>query len=263
MKTRYYLPFPYATVQKNYNTSMFFLKKLKQKPKFKQKNRVFSLELGRSLSKRVLWQTALSAGVESFHKKENLTQNSLSFSWKSFRVAFFAKIALLKNASVVPGAIWPTKSKKMLLVKMKAFKAFSFLFGKEKASFGVKNLQKIFANSFSMPTRSFLWNIAGGFDSLKAPLFYKSAFSPTLGNSFQRLNSRQVRYNGFVKNKTLSFAYPGDFAKAFFPNTFFANNFSFGKITTFISIYNLKPFLWLISFYQPFFSVPKQKKSYK
>lgn len=260
-------PVPYGTVLKHYNTTWNFLNKLslKQKVKFKQKNRLFSLELGRSLPKRVIWQVALAKDANLLFSKSQLNGagelTTPSYSWSVFRSALFGKMWLLNNASAVPGIVWPTKSKKLLLAKMKAFKALSLSAGKLKTSFLIKNLQKVYADSFLNKTESTLWKMASSLDSLKNTFYYKAGLFPTIPTAYQKVRSGNVLLNGFSHKKNHSFAYPGDFNTMKETNRFFADLFSVGKTHLSTSLYAIKPFLWLSSFYKPISHSPKNKKS--
>lgn len=234
---------PYGTVLKNANSPMRLLKKLsyKQKKKYKQMNRLFSLELGRALPKRVIWQISTPFAQNS----EMLGKIQKTNSWSMFRSAFFGKMWLLNNASAVPGVVWPTKSKKFLVAKMKAFKAFSLSTGGLNQKFLVKNLQKAYAQSFHSSNQSFLWKMASSFDSLQSSFFLKTGFFGTFTATGDALRFKKILFNGSIHLKEKSFMYPGDLS--FFPekSNFFAQAFSQGPLSSKKPIYATKPFLWL------------------
>lgn len=262
---RKFTPFPYGVINKHSHTSWRFLNKFtpNQKSKFKQKNRLFSLELGRSLPKRVIWQTALAknanlGNIINNHNKPITLKLNPNYSWRVFTSAFFGKIWLLNNPSAVPGIAWPTKSKKILLAKIKAFKALSLSAGKLKTAFIIKNLQKFYKNSFSVQSISTLWHMAGSFDCLKNTFFYKLGFFASVQSAFHKTRSNTVLFNGFSNNQSLNFVYPGDFV-TITEKSIFTELFSFGKKTNYSSIYTVKPFLWLSTFYKPMSKYNKQK----
>lgn len=253
-KLQKYTPFPYGTSLKYFNSPLHFLLKLspKQKMKFKQKNKLFSLELGKSLHKRLLWQSS---------QKVNTGFSCLGTSWSVFTAAFFGKMWLLNNAAVVPGVVWPSKSKKIMLAKMKAFKALRLNFGNLKSSFLTKNLQKLYSTSFASQTAHSLWHMAGGLEFLKYNLFYKTGFYPSVSVSIQKNLSGEIKHNGLISGKAKSFFYPGDFNEMKTSFSFLQTLFSFGKKQSYSSMYANKPFLWLNSFYT--FSLLNQSQKNK
>lgn len=283
--------FPYGTPQKR----KFFqpwnplvklskdLKKLTQK-----KARFFSLELGRSLPKRILWQVALPSF--SIEKKAGSSLVYLPSSWTLFRSLFFGRMWMLNNPSLVPGVTWPVKSKKFLLAKMRAFQTLSHLIGKGKKSFFLKNFMKLW--NLSSPTLPFLWSFARSLDSLKSSVCVQSGMFSNLPESFQQLASLKVQLNGWTLHKSQRFQYVADFwtkhplefilkwkaspilevpfHKSFFgklfisgpsfahekkntlvPNLNKKDSFSREKEkTSYLSMYSVKPFIWLASFYK-------------
>lgn len=284
-----YKLFPYATTVKKPTQQWNHLLKLSAQKKrfFKNKTRFFSMEFGRSLPKRLFWQIAqtpfdeknLGLGtVNSFQTKSSFPQffthprfagfEKFQHNWTIFRSLFFGKMWMLNNPSLVPGVVWPVKSKKILVAKMRAFKALCHLTGKGNLSFILRNTQKLWASTNN--TKPSLWCVASGLDSLKANSLMKTGFVPTFQTGFHWISYGKVSMNGFVDKKGLSFYYPGDFIQIS-KKTVFSSLFNSGprfqslaiskKNTN--SIYTAKTFLWLSSFFKsrkfPFLAQKKLK----
>lgn len=258
--TRKLTGLPYGTILKYPKSPMRLLLKLsaKQKNTYKQKNRIFSLELGRSLPKRVVWQLSVP-----FFKNHTVLEKILkSCSWSIFRSAFFGKMWLLNNASVVPGIVWPTKSQKSFIAKMKAMKALRLSLGYLKTGKFIKHLQKIYSHSFSKPWNSSLWDMASSLESLKGSFFVKHGFFQTPATVKNMLRSNHNSSPGFPIGNSKMFVYPGDFNTFPEKSEFFAQTFSMGPLMQNNSVCANPPFLWLSnSFYNPQRVFPKKKLS--
>lgn len=251
---------PYGTVLKYPKSPMRLLLKLsaKQKNIYKQKNRIFSLELGRSLPKRVVWQVSVP-----FFKNHTVLQKTVkSCSWSVFRSAFFGKMWLLNNASVVPGIVWPTKSQKSLIAKMKAMKALRLSIGSLKTGKFIKHLQKVYSHSFSKARNSSFWDMASSLECLKGSFFVKHGFFQTSACVKNMLRYNQKTSPGFPIGNSNTFVYPGDFNTFPEKSDFFAQTFSTGPLMQKNSVCANQPFLWLSnSFYNPYGALPKKKLS--
>lgn len=298
--------FPLATTQKKpTNQPWNYLPKKNSKKLFKQKSRFFSMEFGRSFSKRILWQIAVS---HSFINNPNalsttkiqqktwktIFPGNLDYSqaqisktllldkkfgpyqqsWKAFRTILFGKMWMLYDPSLVPGIAWPVKQKKILLAKMRAFKALSMLVGKPPLKYLTQNLQK--CSQISGQTTPILWSITGGLDCFKANVLVKSNFMGTFQAGNHSMSNNNFSVNGISQQKSLGFNYAGDIISYNSthlsekslqnPRYFFGNIFKYGpmKKTSKTTAANaLKPFIWLSSFYNTgqvidFFGQPKQ-----
>lgn len=289
--------FPFATSQKKAVYQQWnIMPKPKVKKVYKYKSRFFSMEFGRSFSKRILWQIAVSKPSfniqDSFYYTTNtkigdtvstknnmemksfLGQKTISLdkkiqpyqqSWKAFRTVLFGKMWMLYDPSLVPGITWPVKHKKILLTKMRAYKALSQLVGKPQKKYLTTQLQK-FA-SISNQTTPILWSIAGGLESQKTSVLVKSNFVCTLPAASHSITKGDFNLNGQTLQKSLGFSYAGDilFSNIMAENpsvnnagnqetfsSFFSKVFSYGplKSTSFPIPKNIiRPFLWLSSFY--------------
>lgn len=317
---RKYKIFPYAAVQKKGNIQWNPLAKLSYNRKrfFKNKSRFFSMEYGRSLSKRILWQIAVpepnpflqqnfifneepcvpctqdakqkkmkrtqkkvhtkeynlkfqsifpkKKGFQAYPQKTKLISvyyrntvlpnHPFSQTWVTFRSIFFGKMWVLNNPSLVPGVVRPVKSKKILLAKLRAFKGLTHLVGNSNQKVLVKFLNKLW--NLSPKTATSLWSIASGLESLKTAVLIKSGFLLTIPAVFDNLSRGAIFINGEgplgSSQKSLSFSYPGDILKM---NNKLEKLFIYGPTTkkteteknVIYSIYLIKPFLWLSSFY--------------
>jgi hypothetical protein len=308
---RKYKAFPYAVVQKKGNQQWNPLTKLSYNRKrfFKNKSRFFSMEYGRSLSKRILWQIAVpqpnsflqknfrfyedaklnkikkmqkkvhtkeynlklqssfpkKKGFETYPQKTKILRSvfytnrvlhPFSQTWVTFRSIFFGKMWVLNNPSLVPGVVRPVKSKKMLLAKLRAFKGLTRLVGNSNKKVLVKFLNKLW--NLSPKTTPSLWSVASGLESLKTAVLIKSGFLFTIPAAFDNLSRGAIFVNGEgpleSSKKSLSLSYPGDVFKM---NNKLEKLFIYGPTTkkteteknVMNSIYLVKPFLWLFSFY--------------
>lgn len=276
--------FPYAVVRKKATQQWDYLRKLSNKEKrlYKNKSRFYSLEYGRSLSKRVLWQIAAlkpfsgigeknlfsenpkkqtffqktsrlktPAAATSEKKPVFLNQSSLSKPWPVFRSILFGKMWMLYNPALVPGVVWPTKNKKSRVAKIRAFKTVEHLVGKSNVNFLTQNLQKLWNLSSTTPS---LWSLASGLGSLKTHLLLKSGFACTIPGAFSLISGGKLLLNGSPEKKGLGFYYPGDFISIKNSHSLTLGNiFSYGtKKTRFslTSVNSVLPFIWLSSFYK-------------
>lgn len=282
-----YKLFPYATTMKKPTQQWNHLLKLSPQKKrlFKSKTRFFSMEFGRSLSKRIFWQIAQSRFNENNPLLPNVSQTTqtkpnaktlsqvsfftkFSHNWTVFRSLFFGKMWMLNNPALVPGVVWPVKSKKILVAKMRAFKALSHLTGKGNLSFVVNNAQKLWTSNSN--TKPSLWFLASSLDSLKANYLMKSGFVPTLQTGHHWISYGNVLYNGFLDKKSMRFYYPGDFiqvTKESSLNTLFNSGPRFQSLSTSkkngSSIYTKNAFLWVSPFFKAknaSFIIPKKTK---
>ncbi len=286
-----YKLFPYATTIKKPTQQWNHLLKLSPQKKrlFKNKTRLFSMEFGRSLSKRIFWQIAQTGFKENnnfltnflFLQKQNneytkptlpgLTELAkFSQNWTIFRSLFFGKMWMLNNPSLVPGVVWPVKSKKILIAKMRAFKTLCHLTGKGNLSFVVRNAQKLWTSANN--TKPSLWFLASSMDSLKANYLMKSGFVPTIQTGHHWISYGNVLLNGFVHKKSMSFYYPGDFIQVTKGNIFSTlfnsgpryQSLSISKKNT-NSIYSTKTFIWVSPFFKnkksSFLTTQKPKKT--
>lgn len=270
-----YKLFPYATTMKKPTQQWNHLLKLSPQKKrlFKNKTRFFSMEFGRSLSKRIFWQIAQTGFKENnnflanflFSKKHNSNTNptlpgftelaKFNQNWTVFRSLFFGKMWMLNNPSLVPGVVWPVKSKKILIAKMRAFKTLCHLTGKGNLSFVVRNAQKLWTSTNN--TKPSLWFLASSMDSLKANYLMKSGFVPTIQTGHHWISYGNVLLNGFVHKKNRSFYYPGDFiqvAKGNIFSTLFNTGPRFQSLSiskkNINSIYTAKAFFWVSPFFK-------------
>lgn len=243
---RKFKAFPYAVVQKQALQQWNPLMKLSSERKrfYKKKSLFFSIEYGRSLNKRILWQVATPAFINSpFVPAQNVAKDlkiqgrrflnlkgiqankpnhvykmkslkpssSFQYSWSLFRSLFFGKIWILNNPSLVPGVLWLTKSKKAQVAKMRAFAAVSDFVGKVNRRTLLQKMHKLWVGPLCFQTKPRIWSLVSGFDSLKSTVLLKSGFVPTtlIGSSF--LLSEKASLNGFVPQKHAGYVYPGDF----------------------------------------------------
>lgn len=284
-----YKLFPYATTMKKPTQQWNHLLKLSPQKKrlFKSKARFFSMEFGRSLPKRIFWQIAQTGFKKDnsfltnsfqipqtrFKKDKNNTLlpkvstfTKFSHSWSVFRSLFFGKMWMLNNPALVPGVVWPVKSKKIRMAKMRAFKALCHLTGKGNLSFVVSQAQKLWASTNR--TKPSLWFLASSMDSLKANYLMKSGFVPTIYTGHHWVSYGNILHNGFLDKKSMRFYYPGDFVQITKENSltaFFNSGPRYQSLPTSqkngVSVYSTTAFLWLSPFFQkkisPFFKTKK------
>jgi hypothetical protein len=230
--------FPLATSLKKANQQWNPMRTLSKAEKklFKNKFNFFSMEYGRSLPKRLLWQIAIAKpGANPGEVNSGVTQESFAFSngvlakvnlkekknshmgppvtpfqqtWAVFRYVFFGKMWMLNNPSLVPGLVWPVKRKKTLLAKLRAWKAMSQLVGQSNLHFLKQNLQKLWnLPSHLVPS---LWSLASGLDSIKTNLVLKSGLVGNLPSAYHLVSRGHYFLNGLPSKKSLGFNYPGD-----------------------------------------------------
>jgi hypothetical protein len=230
--------FPLATSLKKANQQWNPMRTLSKAEKklFKNKFSFFSMEYGRSLPKRLLWQIAIAKpGTNPGEVDSGVTHESFSFSngvaaevnlkqkknsrpgppvtpfqqnWAVFRFVFFGKMWMLNNPSLVPGLVWPVKRKKTVLAKLRAWKAMSQLVGQSNLHFLKQNLQKLWnLPSHLIPS---LWSLASGLDSLKTNLVLKSGLAGNLPSAYHLVSRGHYFLNGLPCKKSLGFNYPGD-----------------------------------------------------
>lgn len=262
--------YPLATSQKKpwqQWSSLLKLSKTRQRF-YKNQTRFFSMEYGRSLTKRLFWQMIFPTHFQkenikkTLHSQESifLKSETFEYSWNVFRTGLFGKMWILNNPSLVPGVVWPAKSKKILLAKMRAFKALSHLTGNIQQKRMLSLFRKFY--DLSMQTTPFLWSVARNLDSLRFNFVLKSGFVSTLPSARHSVNSAKWLWNGTIPFKTIGFTYPGDFvqncAKSSQDYTkVFSELFCTGPSTmnskatqgTMVSLYKLKPFFWCTSFF--------------
>ncbi len=291
--------FPFATSQKNPRQTWNSLLKLSlsKSNMSKKKSRFFSMEYGRPLSKRVLWQMVIPVNMHflrkpySFSLKSDFnekaiislhqfTQNAFSMfqaNWALFRSVLFGKMWLLKNPSLVPGVVWPTQQKKHLVTKMRAFQALTHLLGKKNHTFVVHNLQKLW--NLSNPTKPGVWSLASGIDSLQIHGILKSGFVTTIPMASHWLKSGFVRVNESLLHKSNGFCYAGDFLRFWNPHEFLQtrnllgelflagplkSNLTGSKIILAktqipkVSIHSAKSFLWFNNFFTKYSKFQKK-----
>lgn len=202
--------FPYAHPYKKVGQMWSSLLKIskKQKRMYTYRNKFFSMEYRRPLPKSLLWPMTFSGQVRGVQQTQPLAMEG---PWLTFRVLFFAKLWMLKNPALVPGVVWPVKSKKYLLAKMHAFQGLTDLTGKASQGWTRKILQKLW--SLRSGTRSSLWSVTGGLDSLFTNLLLKSGWTATLPRASHLLTYKKVQKNGVLTKQSLAFAYPGDYVK--------------------------------------------------
>jgi len=265
--------FPYATVQKRKTqpwTSLLTFS-VEKKRLWKNQTRLFSMEYGRALSKRLFWQMALRKHFETsknpLNSKKLLNQQwiPLQHPWGLFRSIFFAKMWLLNNPSLVPGVVWPVKSKKIHLAKMRAFQALSHLTGKNSRDFVLRILQKFW--NLSKQTTPSLWSVAQGLESLKTHYLMKSGLVRSIPVASHWIQQGKIIVNGLLTSQTRSFQYPGDLMVVqsldkFNNYCFFETLLAYGilkpgrhsqakdtNLNGSISVYTVQPFLWLHGFF--------------
>ena len=296
--------FPLATHLKKTDQQWDLGRKLsfKEKRLFKNKIKFYSMEYGRSLSKKLLWEIATVSSRNDEHisqlfsfspqkteKKgtnleDSIPQRIAPFqqSWTLFRSIFFGKMWSLNNPSLVPGLVWPIKSKKTYLAKLRAWKALSQLTGKTNLKYLKNNLQMLWnLPTHLVPSR---WSLAAGLDSIKTSTLLKSGWVVTHPTAFNEISCGHYSLNGVRSNKSLGFNYPGDFFSMSFlesipkTNMPIMENMSTQKSSPFFSHQSIKtalvfgklfnssparifkqqnlsqssvlPFLWTSSFYQ-------------
>jgi hypothetical protein len=290
--------FPLATSQKKATQLWSSLLKLSVQRKrfYKNQMRFFSIEFGMSLPKRLFWQMAIpqTFQISQFgaFKKTQFKKTfsgflqktkSLGQPWNVFRSLFFGKMWILNHPSLVPGIVWPTKSKKMGLAKMRALKALFHLTGKEQKKFLFDNFQKIW--SLSHQTKPMLWTFASSLESLRTHFLLKSGWVGTVPAAFQFLTHNKGTWNGFCSQKAFGFAYLGDFVQLSQKNPIVFDSFlselltygwtKQGSLNPQTPMHQMKPFLWLFDFFKnqkkskifqkktTFFSLKKGKKIWK
>lgn len=300
--------FPLPVRQKQTRQQGFPLRKLtvKQKLFYRKSQRVFSLEYGRYLQKRILWKivngqklanpkrvpqpTVRTLFLNAFHHVEQNKQNLLTKIYhsllkpsklpftksspnkmpllasanarmttkmKTFHAMVLHKKWQLDNASLVPGMVWPLKSKRVLVAKMRAFKSLSHLVQARNQYVFTKMLQKLW--NLQSQTKPSVWSVASGIDSLKAQVLLKAGFVPTYSA-------------GKHVEKHTRFYYPGDWISS--DPKQLSLLFHAGPKVVFLkkdpksrrhvhSIYSKTPFLWAARFYQTKYMNPnKTKKSF-
>jgi hypothetical protein len=246
--------FPYAHPYKKAGQMWSPLLKMSKARKrmFNHRNRFFSMEYRRSLPKRLFWQMTLPTLHPSTSTAGSLV---MQHPWPTFRALFFGKMWMLKNPSLVPGVVWPVKSKKYLLAKIHASQALTHLVGKASQKWMKKVLQKLWA--LSSPTRSSLWLVAGGLDTLMNNFLLKSGVVNSLPSAYHLLTYKKLKTNGFTSNQKLAFAYPGDLIQ--WKDSFYLSKVLNGgpEKQAFqqqnyhpTSVHGLKVFGWLRPFYQ-------------
>ena len=249
--------FPMAVIQKKPFQPWNPLAKLSKTYKrlYKSKGRFFSLEYGRSLSKRILWQVAIPLSLQNPQP------------WSLFKTMLVGKLWVFNNPSLVPGVVWPVKSKKRLVTQLRALKALGHLVGKKHQRFLFKMVQK--CHHLANPTLPFLWSMVVGLDALKTSVLLKTAWVSTLPISFKQFSSGEIQMNGKKHQnrlgKNLHFSYLADWFQsmhlfALKPRAnLFGNLFSTGgarKVSSqadlgvYYSMYRNKPFVWLKDFYK-------------
>lgn len=259
--------FPLATPQKKAAQQWSSLLKLSVQRQrfFKNQTRFFSIEYGMSLPKRLFWQIAIcqtpkggafentGSDVSVFLPKTP----SLEHPWNVFRSVFFGKMWILNNPSLVPGVVWPMKSQKGGVAKIRALKALSHLIGKKQKKWLLENFQSFW--NLSHQTKPMLWTFASSLDSLKTNVLLKSGWAGTVPAAFHLVTHQKSVWNGFFPEKTFGFTYFGDCVQ-FFPKnpknfeTFLSEMLTYG-LTKQGSLNLMKPFLWFVPFFQ------NQKKS--
>ena len=222
---------------------------LKQKGFSRKTQRVFSLEYGKYLQKRILWKIVSTNNPISFPK-------TLLTKFKTFHSKILSKKWLLDNMTLAPGVVWPLKNKKYLVAKMRAFKTLSHLVQARNLKVLIQTIQKLWNLQATKPS---VWTVASGVDSLKAHVFLKSGLIPT-GAAAQTV--RPLSKTLSLRKQT--FVYPGDFC-SFDSNPAFLWSllFSSGPTTLFqikkknlrvykrpTSIYTGSLFQWVAFFYK-------------
>jgi hypothetical protein len=272
--------YPLATSQKKAEQPWNSLLKLSQARKrfYKNQGRFFPMELNRSVSKRIFWQMAIPIPLHLYQMKpmapghmrfvKNLVFNH---PWSVFRSLFFGKMWMLNHPSLVPGMIWPTKSKKVLLAKMRAFKALCQLVGKARKRFIMKHFQK--SSALSGSTQPMIWSFASSLDCLGPNFLLKCGYYPTLSPAIQSVSHSQWMLNGFLSSKRLNFVYVGDFFQMTphtmkLPSLMFSNLFTLHSGKHLCSqkgqcFFKTKPVFWLSSFFMDPVKQISEKKSVK
>lgn len=218
---------------------------------FKNKHRLFSVDYGRSVPKRLFWQVSLRTNKVQWQHTSQLQR-----PWFVFRYSLLNKPWILSNPSLVPGMVWPVKRKKYLLCQLRAWKGLCHLLGKGSQQRILARLQKLWAlQPIGQPS---LWNVAAGLESSKTTFLLKGGFVGTLPCAFHQMNHKHVRFNGFATNKALGFVYPGDWLQTD-PGSFFRmlNGGPLQQAYTWtnkqpMSIHTTKIISWLLPFYQGF-----------
>lgn len=235
---------------------------------YKRSSRWFSLEYGKSLSKRFFWQIAITP-----------IKNQLVAPWNTFRVIFLNKMWIFNNPSIVPGVLWPNKVKKTLVVKIKAFKAMSHLMGNFQKKFLMDSTMKFWNFAFLDNNTHALWSLARGLDSFRTNVLLKSGFASNIPMNVHLIGNRTYSLNGFLINKRTDLTYPADILtnqtfltikdgknsltqkqkNSLIYTTPLTKMLSSGKTTRqripmkntyqYTSIYARKPFLWTSFFY--------------
>lgn len=188
--------------------------------------------------------------------------SSLLLSRTMFRSAILRKMWVLNNTSLVPGSIWLKKTGKIARGKMRAFKTLSELFGNGSIKYVTAHLTKLWNNS--LKTVPPLWFIASGIDCLKPTVLLKSGFQFNIPTTSFILSRKEVCFNGYNKNRALSYSYPGDILSVPF-STLFGKLMSVGASSNtkgskvFNSVYTNLPFVWISPFFKD--GTPILKKS--
>lgn len=244
-------PYPNTQKRKSYQLWSSVLKiPAKRQRFFKNKHRLFSVDYGRSLPKRLFWQVSFCATKTGWQQTPELQR-----PWFVFRYSLLGKPWILSNPSLVPGIVWPVKRKKYVLSQLRAWKGLCHLLAKGSQDRILARLQKLWT-SHSQPA---LWNVAAGLDSLKTSLLLKGGFVSTLPAGFHGIHHGRVLLNGFAAKKTFSFVYPGDWLQG--DPCSFARLFNGGPLQQDYrwankqpaSLYTTKVFYWLLPFYRGLF----------
>lgn len=129
-------------------------------------------------------------------------------SWTVFRSLLFGNLRTLNNPSIVPGSVWLVKRKRLLVARMRAFRAMRHLLGNSGLKFVNQTFQKLW--KLSAQTTPSLWSLARGIDSLQTSVFLKSNFVSTLTAASNLISQGNCSLNGRPIQKSRSFIYPGD-----------------------------------------------------
>lgn len=211
-------------------------------------------------------------------KNQVAKNQDLTTKFKTFHAMVLTKKWQFDNASIVPGMVWPLKSKRVLVAKMRAFKTLSHLIQARNLKQVIQMLQKLW-NSQNI-TKPSVWSLVGGIDSLKNQVLLKSGLVASVGAV--RQHPKAFAFNGSESNKKHMFYYPGDLiCSQSQPSEIFGELFSTGPKTVFVknakrnlglgrknfrtsrypcSIYSNKPFQWLANFYQNGYLFKKSPK---
>ena len=177
---------------------------LKQKGFYRKTQRVFSLEYGKYLHKRILWKIVSTNRPTSFPK-------TLLMKFKTFHSKILSKKWLLDNMTLAPGVVWPLKNKKFLVAKMRAFKTLSHLVQARNLKVLIQTIQKLWNLQTTKPS---VWGVASGVDSLKAHVLLKSGLAPTrsAANALSAPRAQAAsQLPETLSTRKQTFVYPGDF----------------------------------------------------